>query len=82
VPVFLGNFEEVEEAHCAVLGGFGRLVEQSLRMALHILTRDLANATKVSPFLFSQSIPPTPEFSREALRLALLISGAQGEVSS
>jgi hypothetical protein len=62
VPIFLGDFEEAEEAHYAVLGGFRRLVEQSLRMALHILTRDLANATEVSPFLFSQSIPPAPEF--------------------
>jgi hypothetical protein len=63
VPVFVGDSEEAEEAHWAVLGGFGRLAKQSLRKALHILTQDLPNATEVSPFLFSQSASPTPEFS-------------------
>jgi hypothetical protein len=29
VPIFVGNSEEVEEAHWAVLGGFRRLAEQS-----------------------------------------------------
>jgi hypothetical protein len=53
VPIFLGDFEEAEEAHWAVLSGFGNLAERSLRMALHILTQDLPNAVEVSPFLFS-----------------------------
>jgi hypothetical protein len=55
VPVFVGSFEEVEEAHWAVLGGFGRLAERSLRMVLRILTQDLPNTIEVSPFLFSQN---------------------------
>jgi hypothetical protein len=55
VLVFMGNSEEAEEVHWAVLGGFGRLAEQSLRMALHILTQDLPNAAEVSPFLFFQN---------------------------
>jgi hypothetical protein len=55
VPVFMGNSEEVEEAHWAVLGGFGRLAERSLRMVLRILTQDLPNTIEVSPFLFSQN---------------------------
>jgi hypothetical protein len=55
VPVFMGNSEEAEEAHWAVLGGFGRLAEQSLRMVLRILTQDLPNTIDVSPFLFSQN---------------------------
>jgi hypothetical protein len=53
VPVFLGDSEEEEEAHWAVLGGFGNLAERSLRMALHILTKDLSSAVEVSPSLFS-----------------------------
>jgi hypothetical protein len=52
VPIFLGSPKE-EEAHWAVLGGFGNLAERSLRTALHILTKDLPSAIEVSPSLFS-----------------------------
>jgi hypothetical protein len=51
-PVFVGDSEE-EEAHWAVLGGFGILAERSLRTALHILTKDLPHAVEVNPSLFS-----------------------------
>jgi hypothetical protein len=40
VPIFMGSFEE-EEAHWAVLEGFGNLAGQSLQTLLHILTEDL-----------------------------------------
>jgi hypothetical protein len=53
VPVLLGGPEEEEEAHWAVLGGFGNLAERYLRTVLRILTKDLPGAIKVSPFLFS-----------------------------
>jgi hypothetical protein len=52
-PVFVGDSEEEEEAHWAVLGGFGNLAEQSLRTVLHILTKDLPHTVEVNPSLFS-----------------------------
>jgi hypothetical protein len=52
-PVFVGDYDEEEEAHWVVLGGFDNLVERSLRMALHILTKDLPHAVEVNPSLFS-----------------------------
>jgi hypothetical protein len=53
VLVFMGDSDEEEEAHWAVLGGFGNLAGRSLRMALHILTKDLPHAVEVNPSLFS-----------------------------
>jgi hypothetical protein len=52
VPVPLGGHEEEEEAHRAILDGFGNLARRSLRMTLHILTEDLPSAVEVSPSLF------------------------------
>jgi hypothetical protein len=53
VPIFMGDSKEDEEAHWAVLDGFENLAERSLRMVLHILTKDLPNVTEVNPSLFS-----------------------------
>jgi hypothetical protein len=52
-PVFVGDSKEDEEAHWAVLGGFGNLAKRPLRTALHILTKDLPHAIEVNPYLFS-----------------------------
>jgi hypothetical protein len=54
VPVLLeGPEEEEEEAHWAILDGFGDLARWSLRMALCILTEDLPSVVEVSLSLSS-----------------------------
>jgi hypothetical protein len=78
VPVPLGGPKEEEEVHWAILDGFGSLPRRSLKTALRILTEDLPSVVEVSPSL---AVHLSFESPWEALKLALSISGAQGEVS-